>query len=588
MVGSLLLWNTQGNKQSLEILLEEAKYDILAIQEPWINPFTKSTYCPRSSKYYLIHQPEGRAAIYVSKQYRVEAWDFEVARDYCKVWFSPANNQGRGLEIWSIYNPPDTKAVPSALLTGPRPGQPTILAGDFNLHHPLWDYYGRTDSKADDLLQLALLWELDLRTPFGTITREPQGSQRGRPSTIDHFWASVGLETTYQGLAERGKSDHYPQVLEINQGPRQAPLAREGWNWKMRDGGSVKAEAAHLPRSSGLLDPGPTGLRARITTVEGLSRAFDWLVEELTRIATITTPRRKPYSGHQAHWWGPAVKEASQEARRAERQYKEAPNEHTKTALNRSLKALSKAITQARTKTWRTTLQEAGDDSKLLWALEQWARCKSFLPPDPPKLPAFTGLLSPTGQPTSLTTFEQKAEALAKKFFPSPPADLADIHETTFSIQYDQQPGLEVNRIVLPTDIAVVLKGMGPWKAPGEDLLPVGLLKACGKPLRKVLAPLITACFRLEWFPERFKRAKTIVLAKPGKKPSDYKTPAGYRPIALLPAIGKVIEAIVARRVTYWAENKGLLPEEQMGNRQYRSTELAIRLVVAQVQEAWR
>jgi hypothetical protein len=187
----------------------------------------------------------------------VESWDFEVSSDYCRVWFAPDNNcrdtttinnpnpgsclrtnpnpnpgtrprtnpnpgsANKGLEIWSIYNPPDTKAVPAMLLARPQPHVPTILAGDFNLHHPLWDYYGRTDRKADDLLQLALQWELDLRTPYGTITREPQGIQRGRPSIIDHFWASISLETTYQGLAERGKSDHYPQVLEIvNQGPR--------------------------------------------------------------------------------------------------------------------------------------------------------------------------------------------------------------------------------------------------------------------------------------------------------------------------------------------------------------------------------
>ena len=67
----ILLWNTEGNKQALEVLLEEAKYDLLAIQEPWINKYTKGTYCPRSSKYYLIHSPEGRAAIFVSKRYRV-------------------------------------------------------------------------------------------------------------------------------------------------------------------------------------------------------------------------------------------------------------------------------------------------------------------------------------------------------------------------------------------------------------------------------------------------------------------------------------------------------------------------------------
>ena len=51
---------------------------------------------------------------------------------------------------------------------------------------------------------------------------------------------------------------------------------------------------------------------------------------------------------------------------------------------------------------------------------------------------------------------------------------------------------------------------------------------------------------------------------------------------------GKVIEALVARRVTRVAEAYGLLPTEQMGNREHRSTELAIRLVVAQVREAWR
>jgi hypothetical protein len=30
----ILLWNTEGNKQALEVLLEEARYDLLAVQEP--------------------------------------------------------------------------------------------------------------------------------------------------------------------------------------------------------------------------------------------------------------------------------------------------------------------------------------------------------------------------------------------------------------------------------------------------------------------------------------------------------------------------------------------------------------------------
>ena len=104
------------------------------------------------------------------------------------MWFQGLGD--RGLELWSIYNPPDSKAIPRDLLGRPTSAYPTVLAGDFNLYH--------------------LQWDLDLRTPKSTITRAPQGSQHGRPSTIDHFWASIGLRTAYYGLEHRGKADHYP------------------------------------------------------------------------------------------------------------------------------------------------------------------------------------------------------------------------------------------------------------------------------------------------------------------------------------------------------------------------------------------
>ncbi len=58
-------------------------------------------------------------------------------------------------------------------------------------------------------------------------------------------------------------------------------------------------------------------------------------------------------------------------------------------------------------------------------------------------------------------------------------------------------------------------------------------------------------------------------MNKLGKEPAVYKTLGGYRPIALLPTIGKVVEAIVARKVTEAAKAYSLLPTEQMGNREH-------------------
>ena len=103
----ILLWNTEGNKQALEVLLEEAEFDFLLIQEPWINPTTKSTYCPRSSKYHLVHSTKGRAAIFVKKGYPVGQWDYEATEHWCRVWLPGHGPQGLGLELWSVYNPPN-------------------------------------------------------------------------------------------------------------------------------------------------------------------------------------------------------------------------------------------------------------------------------------------------------------------------------------------------------------------------------------------------------------------------------------------------------------------------------------------------
>jgi hypothetical protein len=93
------------------------------------------------------------------------------------------------------------------------------------------------------------------------------------------------------------------------------------------------------------------------------------------------------------------------------------------------------------------------------------------------------------------------------------------ISDTAFSQAFDQ-PRFEVRREVTIKDIARALSETHPWKAPGEDLIPTGLINACGRPLFQILAVLYTRCLELQWYPPRFKRAKTVVLAKPGKSPA--------------------------------------------------------------------
>jgi len=92
----------------------------------------------------------------------------------------------------------------------------------------------------------------------------------------------------------------------------------------------------------------------------------------------------------------------------------------------------------------------------------------------------------------------------------------------------------------------------------------------------------------LEHYPIQFKKAAVVVLRKSGKTLLQQQTAGAYRPISLLSTIGKVIEAIIGRRIASAAEAHKLLPTLQMGNRPKRSTELAIKMVVDAAHTAWK
>ena len=125
-------------------------------------------------------------------------------------------------------------------------------------------------------------------------------------------------------------------------------------------------------------------------------------------------------------------------------------------------------------------------------------------------------------------------------------------------------------------------------KAPGEDWLQTGFLKACGRPFRQAIARIAEDSFRLKHFPRCFRSAQVVVLRKPGKTLQQQQQAGAWRPISLLSCIGKIIEALIGDRLADEVEATGLLPEGQMGNRRQRSTKLAIRVVTKTVHTAWK
>ena len=120
-------------------------------------------------------------------------------------------------------------------------------------------------------------------------------------------------------------------------------------------------------------------------------------------------------------------------------------------------------------------------------------------------------------------------------------------------------------------EIERALKAAKGNTALGEDDLPTLVRENIWQYVSHLVIQILTASINLGYYPREWKTATIVVLKKPGKP--DYSIPGAYRPISLLNTLGKVLEAVMAKRMSYYAETYGLLPDTQVGGRIGRTTE---------------
>jgi hypothetical protein len=143
---------------------------------------------------------------------------------------------------------------------------------------------------------------------------------------------------------------------------------------------------------------------------------------------------------------------------------------------------------------------------------------------------------------------EEKAQVLREVFFPRPPdADLDDIARTRVKQQLQFPP-------ISEQEVTDVIRRAPPDKAPGPDELPNRvwkLLLVC-KDFTRVLTSIFDSCVRTGYNPRHFQESITVTLRKGGQR--DFRKPKSYRPIALMNTLGKLLEAVIASRISWAVE----------------------------------
>jgi len=103
-----------------------------------------------------------------------------------------------------------------------------------------------------------------------------------------------------------------------------------------------------------------------------------------------------------------------------------------------------------------------------------------------------------------------------------------------------------------------ILRALPTGKAPGPDGIPNEVLKALAPEISKGLAHAVSKLFAGDTMPVRYRESTMLTLCKEGKK--DYSLPGSYRPIALENTLAKVVEKVLANRLSLAAEEHSLLP----------------------------
>jgi exonuclease III len=225
---NILQYNVRRSKDMvMALLLRDLgiyKFDIIAIQEPWKNPYSATTHHTAKDRFHLWYTTgdmEGPAWVFffINKRMDQTKRRFEEqTKTICSVIIDLANDQQsqERLIIHTVYNPPKTSSNRQSTLPQVQEALrqyhtvKQVLLGNFNLHHPLWEGLNRevTDLESEDLIDILGDFALHSTFPPGTTTYEEGRSQ----STIDLCLVTMRLiEHVIKGEVDRSldhDSDH--------------------------------------------------------------------------------------------------------------------------------------------------------------------------------------------------------------------------------------------------------------------------------------------------------------------------------------------------------------------------------------------
>ncbi|GBM50184.1 Retrovirus-related Pol polyprotein from type-1 retrotransposable element R1 [Araneus ventricosus] len=185
--------------------------------------------------------------------------------------------------------------------------------------------------------------------------------------------------------------------------------------------------------------------------------------------------------------------------------------------------------------------------------------------------PLVIGSILADGRPC--TSLRDSIEQIVKVLFPSDNEVLTESPEQQARRLFvESSDPANSDPHFTKTEVWSALRQAKRRKAPGLDRIQYEIIVAINNKSPQLLVSLFSRCLDLGHFPRPWKKAKLVLLNKPGEDTTD---PRAYRPICLLSTMSKVLDKLVSQRILHHYHCNNLLNPLQHGFRADKSCEIA-------------
>ena len=551
---TILSWNCRSiyNKLSeLKRFVNKMKPHVVCLQETWI----QDPYLPSFQNYNPIYKNRlgtrgGGLAFLIRKDILTLPNSFNIEINAkLEAQLVKIECSGRNVDILNIYNPNKVISKEEWDFVLSQLGESGVVIGDFNCHHPSWTSRRPACATGRSLVESSNSNFLKLITQRDTVTFL-NSSRNYAPSTLDLVFTTNDLCNRFKfEVPEDLGSDHLAITISVDIRPVNY-LRKTRKVWKVEDGDWVGFRSNLKAISS------PDDILASMPSVEGIASQIQTEIGIAVEKKFSLTKGIISYK-FSAPWWNDSCEEVVNSRKQA------------RTALRRSPCPLNVLTYRRASARARQVINEAKSESKKRFISSITSQTTTKLAWS--KINSFRKSASAKASPiihggVMITSDIGKAEVFADHFRQN--SDLSSgSHDSTPESSINNPPwNLENERSDAPISLLELEGTIANLKdgAPGLDNISNAFIKKLPEEYLHKILLLYNEIFRSGIIPKAWKQALIIPIPK---KDKDKSSVSAYRPISLLPCLGKVLEKVIKERLCWIVEKRSLLSRDQSGFR---------------------